>query len=136
MGGGLTDPESSRVSNDESRSPGLSQFRNSDGVPAQKVFNLARPVIAILKPDHPRRCAAGTGEVEKIGIGRDDGKPVRPGIFPNSLVRREPGETRVENVDRVGKELGETANQLRREIRVKQKFQCDARSRPVCEAYA
>ena len=128
------DSVSGRVSNHESRSRGLFQFRDPNGMPAQEGFDLGRPVVAVLKADHLWRRAAGTGEVQKIGIGRDDGKPVRPCIPPDSLVRREPGEPRVENVNRVREEFRKTRDELRREIRVEKKFQCDARSRPVCEA--
>jgi len=88
-------------------------------MPAQKVFNLGRPVVAVLKADHLWRRAAGTGEVEKIGISRNDGEPVYRGVLPNCFVRCEPSESRVENVERIGEELRQTVNELRREIRVK-----------------
>jgi len=112
------------------------QFRDQYGMAPQKVLNPGRPVVAVLQSDHLWRRTARTGESEKIQIGGDDGKPVRPCILPDNLVRREPGESRVEDVDRIGEELRKTADELGREIRVKQKFQCVARSRPACEAYA
>ena len=102
----------------------------------QKVFHLGCPVVAVLQPHHLWRSAAGFREVEKIGISRYDGEPMGRGILPNHLVRGEPGETGVENVNRIGKELGEAMNEFRREIRIKQKLQGNIRSRPVCEAYA
>jgi hypothetical protein len=88
-------------------------------MPAQKIFDLGGPIVAVLKADYLWRRAAGTGEFEKIGIGRYDGEPVCLCILPNSFVWGEPGESRVENVDRIGEEFSKTANQLRREIRVK-----------------
>jgi hypothetical protein len=80
------DADSGRVSNDQSRSRGLFQFRDPNGMPAQKVFNLGRPVVTVLKADHLWRRATGTGELEKIGIGRNDHEPVRSCILPNRLV--------------------------------------------------
>ena len=87
-------------------------------MPAQQIFNLGRPVVAVLKTNHFWRRAAGTGEVNKIGVGGDDGEPVLRSVLPNSFVRREPGQSGVENVDRIGEEFGETVNELRRAIRV------------------
>ena len=55
-------------------------------------------------------------------------------MLPNSFVWREPGESRVEDVDRIGEELRKPVNESGREIRVKQKFQREMRSRPACEA--
>ena len=95
----LDDSDSACASDDEGSSRGLFQFRDPNGMSAQKVFNLGRPVVAVLKPDHLWRCAAGPGEVEKIGISRYDCKAIGPGILPNSFVRGGSGETRVENVD-------------------------------------
>jgi hypothetical protein len=66
-----------------------------------------------------RRRFAGAGEVEKIGISSYDGEAVGPCILPNSFVRGGPGETRVENVDRIGEKLRKAAHELRREVRVK-----------------
>jgi hypothetical protein len=115
----LPESDSARASDDEARSRGLFQFRDPNGMSAQKVFNLGRPVIAVLEMDHLWRSAAGPGEVEKIGISRYNGEAVGPCILPNSFVRGGPGETRVENVDRIGEKLRKTAHELRREIRVK-----------------
>ncbi len=130
----VDDSGSRRISDDENRSRGLFQLRDPNGMPAQKVFHPGSPVIAVLKADHLWRRTAGTGEVEKIRIGRNYGESVRRCILPNSLVRREPGESRVEDVRRIGKEIRKTADEPGREIRVKQKFQCEARSRPACDA--
>ena len=103
-------------------------------MPSQKGFNLGCPVVAVLQSHHLWRHAAGFREVEKIGISRYDGKPMDRGILPNHLIRGEPGETSVENVNRIGKELGQAMNEFRREIRIEQKLQGNIRSRPVCDA--
>ena len=55
-------------------------------------------------------------------------------VVPDRLVGSQPGEPGVENVYRTGEELAEAADELWREIRVKQQLQWDARSRPACEA--
>jgi len=44
----------------------LFQFTDPNGMPAEKIFNSGRPVVAVLEVDHLWRRAAGTGEVEKI----------------------------------------------------------------------
>jgi hypothetical protein len=105
-------------------------------MPAKKIFHLRCPVIAVLQPDDFWRSAAGFGEVEKIGISRYDGEPLGHGILPNDLVRSEPGEPSLENVDGSWEKVRKTAYELGREICVKEKLQRDRRSRPVCEAYA
>lgn len=88
-------------------------------MPSQKVFHLGCPVVAVLEADHLWRCAASVREVEKIGISGYDSEPVGPGILPYGLVRSEPRQPRVENVDRIGKELGKSANEPGRKICVK-----------------
>ena len=103
---------------DERGSRGVLQFRDQNGVPPQKVFHPCGPVVAALELDYLWRCAAGPGEVEKIGIGRYDREPVDPCIIPNTFVRGEPGETCFENVNGSGEKLCKTANELRRQIRV------------------
>jgi hypothetical protein len=55
---------------------------------------------------------------------------------PNRIPSQEvfnPGSS-VENVDGIGEKCGQAANELRREIGVKKKFQRKRRSRPACEA--
>ena len=116
--GRLGNSESAWIPDDERRALRSLQFHDPNGVPAQKIFNLGRPVVAVLEADHLWRRAAGTGEVEEIGIGRNNGQPVRPRKLPNGFVRRKAGEPRVENVDRIREEFRETLDELRREIRV------------------
>ena len=110
----LDGSDSGCASDDEDRSRGLFQFRDPNGMAPQEVFNLGCPVVAVLEPDHLWRCAAGTGEVEKIGISRYDGEPVDPGILPDGFVRGVAGETRVEDVERIGEKLRKTLHKLRR----------------------
>jgi hypothetical protein len=110
------------------------QFGDPNGVTPKQVFNASRLVIAVLEPDNSGRRAALFSKDEKVGISRYDDKPVASRILPNRVVRGEPRKTCVENMDRIGEELCEAANQFRREIRVKQKLQRDKRSRPACEA--
>lgn len=88
-------------------------------MPAQQIFNVRRPVVAVFKVDHPRRRASGSGEVDEVGVCRNNGESVLTCVLPNRFVRREPSETCVENVDGIGKELRHTADEPRREIRVK-----------------
>jgi hypothetical protein len=110
------------------------QFSDPNSVPPQEFFNPHGSIVAILEPYDLRRRAALFGEVEEVGISCYDDKSVGLRILPNRMVRSELREARVENVDRIGEELSEAANQFRREIRVKQKLQREKRSRPACEA--
>jgi hypothetical protein len=73
-------------------------------------------------------------EVEKIGISDNAGESVGPCIVRNRFFRGVPRQTGVEHVNRIGEKLCETANELRREIRVKQQLQRYMRSRPAYEA--
>ena len=102
-------------------------------MPSKKAFNRC-PVIAVLQSDDFWRSSASFGEVEKIGISGNDGEPLSQGILPNDLIRSEPGEPRLENVDGIREKFRKAAYELRREICVKEKLQRDRRSRPVCEA--
>ena len=106
----MDDSDSGCASDDERRSRGVFQFRDRNGISSQKVFNPGCPVVAVLEPDHFWRRVARLGEFEKIEISRYDGVPVGPLILPNRFVRGVPGETRVENVDRIGEKLRKTAN--------------------------
>jgi len=110
------------------------EFRDPNSVPPEKGLDPSGFVVAVFKPHDLGRRSAFLSQIQKVGIGRHDHKGVNPGIFPNRSVRREPGETRIEDVRRTGKKLGEAAGQLGREIRVKQEPQRESRSRPVCEA--
>lgn len=80
-------------------------------MPAQQTFNVRRPVVAVFKVDHPRRRAPGSGEVDEVGVCRNNGEPMLACVLPNRFVRREPSETCVENVDGIGKEIRQTANE-------------------------
>jgi len=104
---------------DERGSRGVFQFGDQNGMPPLKVFNPGGSVVAALDLDYLWRRAAGPGEVEKIGIGCYDREPVGPCILPNTFVRGEPGETRIENGNGSGEKPRKTANDLRRQIRVK-----------------
>lgn len=110
------------------------EFRNQDRVPTKQLFHLGGPVVAVFKVDHLRRRTTGGGEVDKVGIGGDDDEAVFSRVCPDGFVGREPCESRIKNVKRIGKQLRQTDNELGREIRVKQKLQREALSRPVCEA--
>jgi hypothetical protein len=68
-------------------------------MPPQEVFHSGCTVVAVLEPDYLWRHAAGSREVEKIGIGGYDRKTIGSGVLPNDFVRGEPGESGVENVD-------------------------------------
>jgi len=110
------------------------QFRYPDGILPDKLFHLGSLVIAVLKPDDFGRRTPLFGEIEEVRIGCHNDKPVAPRIFPNRFVRSEPGKPSVEDVGRIGEELGKAVDQLRREIRVKKKPQRERRSLPACAA--
>jgi hypothetical protein len=74
------------VSDDENRPRRLFQFSDPNGMSAQQPFNLGRSVVAVLEVDHLGRCAAGSDEIEKIGIRCNDSEPVRPCILPDRFV--------------------------------------------------
>jgi len=76
-------------------------------------------IIAALEPYDLRRRAALFREIEEVGISHynDESVPLR--ILPNHFVRGELRKPRFENVHRVGEKLRKTADQFRREIRVK-----------------
>ena len=67
-----------------------------------------------------------TADSDFLGLAEERGAP--------RFVRCEAGEASVENVDGIGKECGQAANELGREIGVEKKFQRKRRSRPNCEA--
>ena len=110
------------------------QFRNPNRIPPQEIFDPGSAVIAVIEPDDLRRGAALFRDPKKIGIGRHDDKPAASRILPNRFIRCEAGEASVENVDGIGEQCGQAANQLGREIGVKKKFQRKRRSRPACDA--
>src|ERR1700688_2783719 len=90
---------SRRVSNNQDWSQGAFQFGDPNGVSPKEVFNMRRPVIAVFEPYNFGRCAALLSDIEEVGISRYNDKPIPPRIFPNRVVRGEPRETRVENVN-------------------------------------
>ena len=101
---------------------------------AEHALDLRGPIVAILKVDDLRRRAFRFGEIEKIGIRRYNRKPLGPCVLPDLIVRRGTGQTRIEDVRGPREKVRKTANQLGREIRVKEEFQRDLRFRPICEA--
>jgi hypothetical protein len=66
-----------------------------------------------------RRSATRVRDGEKIGIRRYDSEPVGASVLPNSLVPGDVRQTCCENMDRIGKEFGQTVNQFGGKIRVK-----------------
>ena len=68
-------------------------------------FGLGGSVAAVCKPDDLRWNALNRSEVEKIRISRYNGEASGTRRFPNHLIRSEPGETRVEDVDRIWEKL-------------------------------
>lgn len=110
------------------------QCRNQNGMAPQQRFGLGGPVVTVFEPDYPRRRTPARRQLKEIGICCYDDEPVGSGILPNGLVRCEPDETAVENVDRIREKFSQMANEFRREIRVEKKLQRALRSRPVCEA--
>ena len=113
---------------------GILQFCYPDCIPPQKVFNPWRAVVAIVEPHDFGGPAAFFGEPLKVGIGCHDDKPVAPRIIPNCFVPCGARETGVENVGRFGKKSRQAANEFRRQVCVKKKFQRETRFRPVCDA--
>jgi hypothetical protein len=89
------------------------QFGDPNGVAPEWLFNVRGFVIAVCEPDNFGRRAALFSEVEEVGISRYNDKPVAPRILPNHVIRGEPRETRLENMDRIGEQLCEAANQFR-----------------------
>ena len=127
-------PRSPTVADYQDRPFGMFKFRDPNSVPPEKGLDPSGSVVAVFKPHDLGRRSAFLSQIQKVGIAVTITRALILRIFPNRFVRREPGETRVEDVRRTGKKLGEAAGQLGREIPVKQQPQRESRSRPVCEA--
>ena len=95
------------------------QFGDADRVLPEQALDDASRIVATLQMDDLRRPTEPLGEVEEIGIGRDNGVPMLECPIPDQAVIGLP-QSNVANVDERGKERREPRHELGGEVLVEE----------------